>query len=66
MSSIQATMAVPGPLQGLTPPSLDTYWLPRGTAPLGTSALGSSITVDLSLVQLLLAQGFTISSWSAL
>jgi hypothetical protein len=63
--AIKVVMATPTPIVGLPPPPLDVYWLPRGSTPLGTSALGSSVTVDPGLLQLLLAQGFTLSSWTS-
>lgn len=59
----RAVMAVPSPLQGQLPPPIDAYWQGRGSTPLGTSALGATVTVTSDVVKALVEQGFTISSW---
>jgi hypothetical protein len=65
-SNLTATLNVPLLFQNQMPPTLDAYWLPAGSTPLGSSPLGATISgVDTALVALLLAQGFTISTWSA-
>ena len=59
---MQVVMNTPSVLIGAAPPVLDCPWLGNGAQPLGTSPLGSTITVDASLLSQLLDMGFVIAT----
>ena len=61
-----ATLTTPSYLVGQLPPPLpDAVWLPRGSTPLGASALGASVSnVDEALTALLVDLGFVVTGWS--
>jgi len=60
---MRATMNVPSIAQGLPPPVVDAYWMTRGSQPLGSSALGSTLQVDSTVVKILIDAGWTVASW---
>ncbi len=62
---MKAVMNVPAPAQSRLPPAVDAPQTPRGTLPLGSSALSTTLTVDAYLVGQRIAQGWTVSSWVA-
>jgi len=55
--STMMTMTTPSYMVGAAPPVLDATWLPSGSAPL-SGPLGSTISVDPSLVAQLVLMGF--------
>jgi hypothetical protein len=61
---LKVTMNVPTYLQGSPPPPLDTPWLARASTPLGTTALGATVTCDPSLVRQLVDAGWTVNAWT--
>lgn len=61
---MQVTLNTPPPLVGLPPPAIDAPQLSRGSQPL-PNPLSATITVDATLLQPLLAMGFTVN-YSAL
>ena len=58
---MQFTLDTPAPLVGLAPPAIDSPQLARGTQPL-PNPLTAQVTVDGTLLQPLLALGFTVAS----
>ena len=60
--SRQVVLNVPAIYQGNLPPMIDAPWLARGVNPLGSTALGSTVTADFSVLKLALDIGFTVSS----
>ena len=57
---MQVTLNTPPPLIGLAPPAIDAPQLPRGAQPL-PNPLTATVVVDGSLLQPLLAVGFTVN-----